>query len=486
MKLFELLSGVELLGGTADSETEISGVRYDSREVGEGDLFVAISGMRTDGHLFIRQAVLAGARVIVTERLMSDDAPQLLVRDSRRALAVISANFYGNPSKTLKVIGVTGTNGKTTVSYLVRAALERATGKSVGLIGTNEIIIGGKSAASDRTTPESCGLQRMLREILDAGSEYAVMEVSSHALKLRRVDCVEFEAGIFTNLTQDHLDFHKSMEDYLESKARLFSMCALGIINIDDCHASYIIESASCKVKSFSVRGPAADYLASNIKLNERSVEFDAITGGGTARLRLPIPGRFSVYNALAAYACCLELGVAPSVAAGALGEARGVTGRAEVVPTGSGVTVIIDYAHTPDGLENILETVRGFARGRVICVFGCGGDRDAKKRPIMGEIAVRLSDLAVITSDNPRTEDPESIIREILDGTGEKRNYIVAEDRAAAIWRALDEASEGDVVLLAGKGHETYQEQNGQRRHMDEREIVKAYFDGKRKRGTE
>ncbi len=478
MKLFELLSGVELLGGTAYAGAEISGIKYDSREVGEGDLFVAISGMRTDGHLFIPQAVRSGARVIVTERLMSEDIPQLLVRDSRRALAVISANFYGNPSRTLKIVGVTGTNGKTTVSYLIKAILERATGKSVGLIGTNEVIIGGKSRPSDRTTPESCGLQSMLREILDSGSEYAVMEVSSHALKLRRVDCVEFAAGIFTNLTQDHLDFHKSMEDYLESKARLFSMCSLGIINLDDVSASYIIESAACDVKSFSVKGKKADYMALNIALNENGVEFDAVAAAGRIRLSLSIPGRFSVYNALAAYACCLELGVGSSVAAEALREVRGVAGRAEVVPTDAGFTVIIDYAHTPDGLENILETIRGFAGGRVICVFGCGGDRDAKKRAIMGDIAVRLSDLAVITSDNPRTEDPMSIIREILEGVGEKTNYIAVEDREAAIGYALSEAKKGDVVLLAGKGHETYQEQNGLRRDMDEREIVRAYFE--------
>jgi UDP-N-acetylmuramoyl-L-alanyl-D-glutamate--2,6-diaminopimelate ligase len=347
----------------------------------------------------------------------------------------------------------------------------------VDLLGTNEVIIGDEVIEASRTTPESIEIQAILRKMLDKGIKHAVMEVSSHALKLHRVDDVQYDVGVFTNLTQDHLDFHDSMEDYLKSKSLLFQRCRRGVINLDDHSANYIIESANCLIYTYSAKDMSADLVARNIRYSPSKVEFEALGIEEIYRGELNIPGRFSVYNGLAAISTAITLGVPLVKAADSLRYCRGVKGRAEVVPTGRDFTVIIDYAHTPDGLENILQTLREFVKGRLITVFGCGGDRDRKKRPIMGSMAEKYSDICVVTSDNPRTEDPEDIISDILQGMTKKDKQVIIPNRVEAIGYAIKNARAGDVILLAGKGHETYQEINGVKYPMDEREIVRKHL---------
>ena len=477
MKLKDLLDGVDVLSLSADPESEISGITNDSRKVKPGWLFVAVPGFMQDGSVYIDSAIKAGATVVVSETAREAEAGFVLVRNARSALSGIAANFYGRPSDHMTVIGMTGTNGKTTTTYLIRDLIERGLGVPCGLIGTNEVIIGDEATESSRTTPESIEIQSIFRKMLDRGIRHAVMEVSSHALKLHRVDDVRFEVGVFTNLTQDHLDFHESMEDYLQSKTLLFQKCMKGIINIDDPSANHIIENANCEVFTYSIRDMSADLVARNIRYSPSKVEFEALGIEEIYRAELNIPGRFSVYNGLAAISAAVTLGIPLMKAAAALRYCRGVKGRAEVVPTGRDFTVIIDYAHTPDGLENILLTLREFARGRLVTVFGCGGDRDRTKRPIMGSVVEKYSDLCIVTSDNPRTEDPVKIIEDILTGMKKKEKQVVIPDRVEAIGYAIKNAREGDVILLAGKGHETYQEINGVKYPMDEREIVQKYL---------
>ena len=476
MRLGKLLenTGAELF---CDPMTEISGVYNDSRRVRPGGLFVAVSGFKEDGMKYIPAALAAGAVAVVCERRC--DAPSAVVPDARRALSRIAANFYGDPTSELTVVGVTGTNGKTTVTNLVKHILERSTGGYVGLIGTNEIYDGGAPREAQRTTPESLELQEIFANMREHGVKHAVMEVSSHALALGRVDDVAFDVGAFTNLTQDHLDFHGDMENYLEAKRRLFSLCKKGVVNLDDEAAPRMAEGATCDIMTYG-RAEGAALRAEEIRLGAGEVEFDAVWNGARQHMRLGIPGMFSVYNALAATGCALSLGLGLGEIADAIAECGGVKGRAEVVTTPTDYTVVIDYAHTPDALENILATLRGGCRGRLICVFGCGGDRDAAKRPIMGGIVERCADVCVVTSDNPRTEDPEAIIADIVAGMSQPQKRIVEVSRPAAIHLALDMARTGDVVLLAGKGHETYQEINGVKHHMDEREIVADYFIGR------
>ncbi|MGN8875830.1 UDP-N-acetylmuramoyl-L-alanyl-D-glutamate--2,6-diaminopimelate ligase [Pseudoflavonifractor sp. HCP28S3_F10] len=478
MELRQVLAGVAPLGAGLDPEMEISGISYDSRTLRPGELFVALPGYRTDGHRFIRQAVEKGAALVLCEHAPEEKGPWLTVPDARAALAGVSANWFGHPARELTVIGVTGTNGKTTTTYLLKEVLERAAGARVGLIGTNQNMIGPAVLPASRTTPESWEVQRLLRQMADSGCTHVVMEVSSHALVLRRVEGIRFAAGIFTNLTQDHLDFHGTMEAYREAKGLLFRQCGRAILNLDDEAGRYYAGTAPCPVFTYSENKDEADLTAKNIRLFPGHVEFEAVIRGGICRVRLPIPGGFTIYNALGVIACALNLGLELGAIADALAQARGVKGRIEVVPTPTDYTVIIDYAHTPDALENILTTVRDFTPGRVICVFGCGGDRDRSKRPVMGAIADALADTAVVTSDNPRTEEPGAIIRDILagmDGGGAK--VVVESDRRAAIALALNMARPGDTVLLAGKGHETYQEIGGVRHHLDEREVVAACF---------
>lgn len=469
MKLRDVLAGVAIKQ-EAVPELELTDVCYDSRHVIPGCAFVCIEGFKVDGHAFAQQAARDGAAVIIAARPLDCVAPVVLVADTRVALAQMGANWFQNPSAEFKLIGVTGTNGKTTTTYLLKAILEYQ-GAKVGLIGTNQNMIGGTILPTERTTPESFELQRLFAQMRDAGAEYVVMEVSSHALALHRVDASSFDVGIFTNLTQDHLDFHHNMEGYRSAKARLFTTCTVGILNADDPASKAILSTATSHNFTFSAMGDNADFTAKNIRLKAGGVEFDLVSGNDLQRVELPIPGKFSVYNALGAVACARVLGIDMSIIRAALSAVPGVKGRAEVVKTETDYTVLIDYAHTPDGLENILNAVRSFAAGRIITVFGCGGDRDRTKRPVMGKLSTQLSDLTVITSDNPRTEDPDEIVREVA--AGAKGNFVTITDRTQAIRYALSQASPGDVVLLAGKGHETYQILKDRTIHYDEREIV-------------
>ncbi len=477
MKLGELISGLDIVSVSADLDTEVTGLVADSRKVTEGSVFVAVRGYESDGHRFIDAAVAAGAAAVIGEEV-PEGVPSVTVRDSRRAMAAAAGNLYGNPSRRMKMIGVTGTNGKTTTTNLIKTVLEETLGVKVGLIGTNRNMIGSEEFETDRTTPDCLELQALLRQMADEGCEYVVMEVSSHALYLDRVYGIRFMEGIFTNLTEDHLDFHRTMEEYAKAKSRLFTMCDRAIINIDDPWSDTMLKAATGEIYTYSAKSDEADLTARDIKLHASSVSFCALMTGKLEKIRLGIPGMFSVYNALAATAACICAGVTVDKVKAALCDCAGVKGRAEVVPTGTDYTVLIDYAHTPDALENILKTVRGFTKGRVIVLFGCGGDRDPVKRPIMGEIAERLSDYVIVTSDNPRTERPEAIIDEIMKGIkGENKPVEVICDRREAIARALDIAKAGDTVVLAGKGHETYQEIDHVKHHLDEREVVAEYF---------
>ena len=478
MKLKELLVGVSVVKMTADPELDVLNVAYDSRKVMPGGLFVAISGFATDGNRFIPMALEKGAVAVVTAKKPEGNVPYILVESDRLALALIGCNFYSHPAKSMTMIGVTGTNGKTSTTLLLKQVLEKTIGAKVGLIGTMENMVGDEIIPTERTTPESFELQGLFARMRDAGCTHVVMEVSSHAIALDRVAGVHFHVGAFTNLTEDHLDFHKTMEDYCDTKAELFKRCDLGVANQDDAYFARMTENATCKMLTTSVK-EKADLYAQELKLHADGISFTAIAGDTRQDVSLPIPGRFTVYNALSVLGIALQLGISLENAAKALATAKGVRGRVEVVPTpGKPYTVLLDYAHTPDGLENVLRSVRDFCKGRLIAVFGCGGDRDPIKRPIMGRIGVELADIAVITSDNPRTEAPMDIIADILEGVSkDKENYIVIEDRRKAIQYAMDIAGKDDMIVLAGKGHETYQEINGVKYHLDEREEVAAYL---------
>ncbi len=478
MKLKELLQGVTVLEMHADPELNISNIAYDSRKVTPGAVFAAISGFAVDGNRFIPMALEKGAGVVVTAKKPEGNIPYVLVASDRLALAQISGNFYGHPARDMILVGITGTNGKTSSTLLLKHVLERATGAKVGLIGTMENLIGDRVVPTQRTTPESLELQALFARMRDGGCRYVVMEVSSHALELERVGGVHYDVAAFTNLTEDHLDFHKTMDAYCDAKARLFTRCDRGVINADDPYAGRIREKAGCSILTTSMH-PGAGLYAKNVTLESEGVSFTAVCGGETAQVKLSIPGQFTVYNALTVLGAAHQLGISLEAAAGALATAKGVKGRVEVVPTpNTPYTVIIDYAHTPDGLENVLSAVRGFCKGRLISVFGCGGDRDPMKRPIMGRIGVELSDIAIITSDNPRTEEPMAIISDIVKGLPRQaKNYEVIENRVQAIHRAMDIAEKNDIIILAGKGHETYQEICGVKYPMDEREIVAAYL---------
>jgi len=462
----------------ADLDMCISGISYDSRSTRPGDLFVAVRGFESDGHKYIPMAVQKGAACILCEEAPTLDVPYILTKNTRRALSVVSANFFGHPADEMKIIAVTGTNGKTTTTTLIKKIIEHTTGEKVGLIGTIGNEIGDVFVEAERTTPESYELQKLFREMANSGCKYVVMEVSSHALSLDRVYGVTFEVGVFTNLTQDHLDFHKTMEAYCKAKAILFTQCRKGVVNMDDEASKVMIEAATCPIFTYSAEKDEADLCAKEINLRSDGVTFIALTIGELKKIRMGIPGLFSVYNALAAAAAAMQLGIGLDSIAETLSEKAGVKGRAEVVPTGRDFTVLIDYSHTPDALENILKTVKGFAKGRTVILFGCGGDRDRTKRPIMGKIAVDLADFAIITSDNPRTEEPGAIIDDILEGVkGTNTPYVVIENRREAIGWAIENAEPGDVIILAGKGHETYQIIGREKRHFDEREIVAEFL---------
>ena len=446
MKLRDLLAGVPLTGGNADLNMEINSISYDSRTLEPGALFVTLSGSKTDGHRYVAQALEKGAAAILC-REPPRTGSWLSTPDPRAALARVSAAWFGYPGEEMTLIGVTGTNGKTTTTYLIKAMLEGALKTRVGLIGTNRNLIGALELPAHRTTPEPYELQALLRRMADAGCTHVVMEVSSHALVLHRVRQSE-----------------------------------RAVLNLDDEAGRWYRERIACPSLTYSENKDTADLTAKNIRLFPGHVEFEAVARGQITRVHLPIPGGFTIYNALAALACGLCLDIPLDKAAAPLRAVRGVKGRVEVVPVPTAYTVIIDYAHTPDALENILTTARDFTAGRLICVFGCGGDRDRGKRPLMGAVAAELADLVVVTSDNPRTEGPEDIIEDILPGMeGMDTQCHVEPDRPEAICWALSQARPGDVVVLAGKGHETYQEINGVQYHLDEREVVAGYFRGQR-----
>ena len=482
MKLRELLNGIEVLESTANLEMEIGAVAYDSRKVTSGALFVAISGFASDGNRFIPMAMEKGAAAVVTAKKPEGEVPHVLVASDRLALAMIGCNFYGHPAKSMTLIGVTGTNGKTSTTWILKQVLERITGHKAGLIGTMENRIGDEVVPTDRTTPESFELQGLFARMRDAGCRYAIMEVSSHAIALDRVGGVHFNVAAFTNLTEDHLDFHKTMEHYCDTKAELFARCDAAVLNADDAWVERIGRKADCPVVMTSAKSETGLH-AKDVKMLSDGIRFTAVCDGKETPIALGIPGRFTVYNVLTVLGIVKALGIDLDDAAQALADVQGVKGRIEVVPTpGKPYTVLIDYAHTPDGLDNVLRSVRDFCKGRLIAVFGCGGDRDPIKRPIMGRIGVELSDIAIITSDNPRTEEPAAIIRDIEKGVEDSAgNYIIIVDRRKAIQYAMDIGEKDDIIILAGKGHETYQEINGVKHHFDEREEIAAHLSGKR-----
>ena len=483
MKLKEIIRDIPVQRMSADPETEITGVSYDSRQTQPGDLFVAVRGFEADGHRFIPKAMERGAAAVLCETPPEDGTPFVQTGDTRLGLALASRDFFGNPAGEMTLIGITGTSGKTTSSYLLKHLLESKLDAKVGLIGTNGNWIGDEYLHTEHTTPESYELHRLFRRMADAGCTHVVMEVSSHSLTLERVAGITFDVGVYTNLSQDHLDFHKDMEDYAAAKRKLFSQCRTGWVNADDAWAGFMREGAACPCRSYSVERNDADLVAKDVRLSAAGVRFAALYEGRLAITRLGIPGLFSVYNALAVMAAGLSLGIPLEECADAMSSAKGVKGRMELVPTDGDYAVLIDYAHKPDALEKVLRTLRPVTRGRLIALFGCGGDRDHLKRPIMGKIAAELADICVVTSDNPRTEDPQAIIDDILSGMKNAGTAVqVIPDREKAIAWALDKAGPGDVVLLAGKGHEDYQVVGKEKRHMDEREIVASVLAARRK----
>ena len=484
MKLLDLLKGVnfDILSGSID--VEVNHIQYDSRKIKDGDLFVCLTGFEVDGHDYAFKAIESGAKVILCEKDINIDKEGitvLLVKEGRKALATMSANYYGHPTDKLKLIGVTGTNGKTTTVYLLKAMLEKS-GKKVGLVGTIANYIGDKKVKSERTTPESLELQKLFKDMVDDNCEYCVMEVSSHSLYLDRVYGCEFEVGIFTNLTRDHLDFHKSFENYYSAKFKLFERSKSCVINIDDDYGYRIVRDVQSipdkEVKTYSINDES-DFKASEVMLKEGDIHFK-VNGDNYNSV---LPGEYNVYNALGAIATMNILDVDKKYIKEGLMDVV-VPGRCERIGYKYDIPydIIIDFAHTPDGLKNILETLKEYTKNRLIAVYGCGGDRDKVKREELGRIGSELADLAVITSDNPREEDPMEIIKEIIAGIS-KSNYIAIEDRSEAIKLALNMAEEGDVVVLAGKGHENYQITNEGVIHFDEREVVDEILSNKRKK---
>jgi len=478
MILDKLLKNVDIVEAKADMSINISGICYDSREMRDGELFVAIRGYETDGHRFIEDAAKKGAVCVICEEAPEIPVPYIKVKDSRKALATASAVWFGHPAEKLKIIGVTGTNGKTSVTNLIKHIIEKCSSEKVGLIGTNGNFIGDRELSAVHTTPESYELHKLLDKMILEDCTYVVMEVSSHALYLSRVYGIIFDVGVFTNLTPEHLDFHGTMEEYARAKSLLFPCCKKSVVNIDDGYAPLMIENSAGPVLSYAIENSAADLVGKDIKLQADKVDFCVVALGSINRTLLRIPGLFSVYNALASIAAAILSGFDISEITPALQSYEGVRGRAEVIPTGHDFTVLIDYAHTPDALENIITAVQGFAKGKVITVFGCGGDRDKTKRPLMGQIASKLSDFTIVTSDNPRTEDPQEIINDITAGIeGTNAAYKVIVSRNEAICCAIDSLSNDDVLIIAGKGHETYQILGKEKIHFDDREAVAQHL---------
>ena len=476
MKLSQLTKDIPL-AVRFRGDPEITSLTCDTRTLRPGGLFAAFPGTREDGNDHIREALDRGAAAVLCQDPPAEDGPWLTTDRPRRTFGLLCRRWFGDPAAGMTLIGVTGTNGKTTTTYLLKAALEAVPGAKVGLIGTNQNLIGAEALPADRTTPDAWTLYSLLSRMKAAGCTHAVMEVSSHALALDRTAGLTFRAGIFTNLTRDHLDFHGTMAAYFRAKARLFDQCGTGIFSLEDPAGRRLAETAPCRRLTWSL-GREAELVGRDIRLAPRRVSFTLETEGKSLPVTIPIPGRFTVCNAMGVLACCRALDLPLDRAADALARVPGVRGRAEVVPVPAPFTVVIDYAHSPDALENILLTLREGTAGRLICLFGCGGDRDRTKRPVMGEIAGDLADLVILTSDNPRSEDPEAILDQVAAGfTRRSSPYIRDPDRREAIRTALGLCRAGDVLLLAGKGHETVQETGGKHIHFDEREEIAFFF---------
>ncbi|MCT4688198.1 UDP-N-acetylmuramoyl-L-alanyl-D-glutamate--2,6-diaminopimelate ligase [Vallitalea sp.] len=481
MKLQGLLKNIDYKVLQGNEDINISNIQYDSRKVTDASLFVCIKGFKVDGHNFAKSAVSKGAKAILVEddiEGIDKDIAILKVADTRKAIAYIAERYYNHPSNKFRLIGVTGTNGKTSITYLTKSIIEEFN-KKTGIIGTIENRIGAKVLKASRTTPESLDLQELFYNMVQENVNAVVMEVSSHSLALHRVDACKFDVGIYTNLTLDHLDFHKTMENYRDAKLKLFKMCDTGVINIDDKYGPYMIENGTCKrYLTYGIENDKADLNATQLSIDLRGVTFNVVYEGDLYEITLNTPGKFSVYNALAAMGSCLVLGVPMDVVINGLKKNKGIRGRFQSFTSSKGYTVIIDYAHAPDGLLNVLQSMKEFAKERIITVFGCGGDRDTSKRPIMGEIAGNNSDYCVITSDNPRTENPISIIDEVEIGIKKTHcEYVKVADRLKGIHTALSMAKEGDLILIAGKGHEDYQILHDKVIHFDDTEVVLNYF---------
>jgi UDP-N-acetylmuramoyl-L-alanyl-D-glutamate--2,6-diaminopimelate ligase len=458
----------ELLGDGAP-EVEISGLAYSSQSVTPGTLFFCVPGFRADGHDFAPQAVERGAAALVCQRPLGLGVPEVLVDDVRAAMGPAAARFFGDPTAELDVVGITGTNGKTTTAFLVRHLLE-ADGRRCGLLGTVKRVVGGVGEDVERTTPEAIDLQATFRRMLDAGDQTCAMEVSSHALELGRAAGIRFACRVFTNLTQDHLDFHETMEAYFLAKRRLFEELGLSVVNVDDQYGRRIAAELDCVTVGIETQ---ADYRALDVEFDLMGSRFRCETPDGLVQLESPLPGLFNVQNVLGAVAAARVLGVGVETITAALPRFGRVPGRFEPVDEGQDFGVLVDYAHTPDSLENVLRAAREVARGRVHVVFGAGGDRDRGKRPLMGEAARRLADRVLVTSDNPRSEPPEAIVDEIMEGAGPGAERET--DRARAIGLAIEGAEPGDVVVIAGKGHEQGQEfENGRKEPFDDRSVAR------------
>ena len=487
MNLKKILIGIDGLKAKGELEIEITGIESNSKNIKEGYMFIAIKGFATDGHKYINDAIKAGAKAIMIEEgcdLKSIKLPAnvtlIMAKDTRIALAKCSCNYYDNPSKKFKLIGVTGTKGKTTTTFMIKEMLEKA-GYKVGLIGTIATYINGKMVSeSNRTTPESIELQRTFAEMAKQGVEYVVMEVSSQSLKLHRVDGCKFDIVLFTNFSEDHISEkeHPDMKDYFESKLKLFEMCDNGIINVDDLQVSKIPGMfPNSKIMTYGIDN-YCEVLAKDITITNSYVDFRVKIKDKNERVKVSIPGRFSVYNSLAAICVAKKIGIPSEKVIEALAEIK-VPGRSEMVDNAKEIPIMIDYAHSPESLQNILSAAKSYTRGKVISVFGCGGDRDKGKRPQMGEISGRIADFTFITTDNPRTEDPDEIVKEIEEGIKKtKGKYKVVVDRREAIEEAIKMAAKLDIIILAGKGHEPYQEINGVKYPFDERIIVKEIID--------
>lgn len=473
--LLEDLEEKEVIGSI---DVKINKIEYDSKKIEKGDVFVAISGLKEDGHTYIEEAIEKGAIGIIVQKdyevKSNENVTFVKVEDTRIALAKVAAKYYDTPASKLKIIGITGTKGKTTTAYMIRDIL-LASGKKTGMIGTIYNTYGNKKVEAVRTSPESLDLQKLLKDMVDSGMEYVVMEVSSHALDLNRVYGIHFVIGVFTNLSEEHLDYHKTMDNYLKAKAKLFENSDFAIINSDDIFTPRIEKMIKCKMAKYGLDNEA-NITAVDVRVNNNYVDFKMYINKMLQTVTINIPGRYTVYNALAAIAVTSMLGAQMDAILAALGELR-VPGRSEVVDIGKTFAVIIDYAHTPSSLEAILQNTKRYAKGRIICVFGCGGNRDEEKRPLMGEISGKYADFTVITTDNPREESPKKIMREIEDGMKKTKGlYKVIENRKEAIKFAMRIAWKNDTIIIAGKGHETYQLLKGNKKiKFDEREIVKS-----------